>query len=155
MDKVHVIQAVISQLRGNLSRLKAANAQAKDGATDSESRAETKWDTSGLEASYLARGYAQQFEQTAKQLEILTSFKFNENSDGQVGMGSLVLTESGGFRDWMFVLPCCGGIELDIDGTEVTIITPESPLATQLLKKRVGSQYQAPGGVTGRILDIV
>lgn len=69
MNKPLVLNAVISRLQGNLELLKAANMQAKENATDSESRAETKWDTGGLEASYLARGYARRFEDWSSNLK--------------------------------------------------------------------------------------
>lgn len=145
----------MDRLKKRLERQKAANQGAKQTATDSESRAETKWDTSGLEASYLARGYAQQFEETAKQVETLHDFKLPDLSESAVDLGALVLCELDGFQDWMFLLPYCGGMELDIDGVEVTIITPESPLGQQLLIKTSGSTYRTPNGIEGRIIKIV
>ncbi len=153
MNKSHVIQALINELQHSLSRMKAANAQAKENATDSESRAETKWDTSGLEASYLARGYAKQFEDTVKQLEILRNLELASLPADQVALGSLVQVQTGDYRDWLFVLPCCGGMEVNMEGTDVTIITPESPLANQLMQKTVGAAYRTPGGLEGTILQ--
>ena len=155
MNKSIVLKAAISQLQEHLARQRAANRQAKEGATDSESRAESKWDTGGLEASYLARGYARQFEETVKQLETLRTFDPEAAAGERVGLGSLVLLEMGDFRDWMFLLPCCGGMEIEVEGTTVTIFTPESPLAGQLLKNLAGSQFLAPGGLQGKILKIV
>ena len=154
-SKSTVLQAVISHLKVDLARQRAANRQAKEGATDSESRAESKWDTGGLEASYLARGYARQFEETVKQLETLRTFDPESAPGDRVGLGSMVLLEMGEFSDWMFLLPCCGGMELEVEGTTLTIFTPESPLAGQLLKNLAGSQFLAPGGLQGKILKIV
>ncbi|MEC7200257.1 MAG: transcription elongation factor GreAB, partial [Verrucomicrobiota bacterium] len=61
MDKILVWHQLKEAMEALLRRHQQANRQASAGATDEQSRAETKWDTSGLEASYLARGHARQF----------------------------------------------------------------------------------------------
>lgn len=155
MNKQQVFEAVIAQLQSNLSRQKAANQRAREGATDSESRAESKWDTGGLEASYLARGYARQFEEAVQQLETLRSFPLADLSGQPIGLGALVLTKMGAFRDWLFLLPCCGGMEVRLEGTEVTIITPESPIGQSLLDKAAGGSYRTPAGGSGTVLEVI
>lgn len=89
-----------------------------------------------------------------KQLEILREFDPAAAPAESVGLGSLVLTETGDFTDWIFVLPCCGGMEIKIDETEVNVITPESPLAIRLLQKTPGSAYLTPAGTQGRIVKV-
>lgn len=137
-----------------LQRHHAANETAKAGATDSESRAESKWDTQGLEASYLARGHARQFAEFAQQAEILGGFKPASYSGKPIGTGALVECDIEGYRCFFFLLPCCGGMELQIDGIELTVVTPESPLGTALLNKLEGEPYSIPGAAAGMICRV-
>jgi hypothetical protein len=155
MDKSVVLEAVMRQLQSTLNRQAAANQRASESATDEESRAETQWDTSGLESSYLARGYAQQAEATAKQWESLNRFTVKPMEGEPVGLGSLVLSASGQFEDWLFLLPCCGGLEVRVDENEVTIITPESPLAAEIMGKSAGDTYHTPVGAEGKLLRVL
>ena len=60
LDKTQIITGLLEVMESNLRRQFNANKNASDGAINAESRAETKWDTCGLEASYLARGHALQ-----------------------------------------------------------------------------------------------
>ena len=155
MDKKHILEHVMKDLNHSLSRKKTANELASAGATDSESRAETKWDTSGLESSYLARGYAKQFEEMANQYDQLRSFQLKELSGQPIALGSLVKCDLEGFSSWFFLLPCCGGMELQIAGEEVTVITPESPLGRELSNKNTGEAYVLPNGRSGSILQVL
>ena len=66
-----------------------------------------------------------------------------------VGVGALVEVESGDERTLYFVGPRGGGLELEIDGRAVFVITPQSPLGRELLGKRVGDTVPLPRrGVT-------
>ena len=58
MDKFSVINKIIDELKVQLEVAKGASTEAASYATNAESRAESKWDTQGLEASYLAAGQA-------------------------------------------------------------------------------------------------
>ena len=75
MDKTLVWHQLKEAMEALLRRHQQANRQASAGATDEQSRAETKWDTSGLEASYLARGHARQFTALALQLDELRAME--------------------------------------------------------------------------------
>lgn len=153
-SKETVLKTVLNNLKVALNRQQAANETATEGATDSESRAETKWDTSGLEASYLARGYAKQFEEMANQYDMLKSFQLEDFTDRPIGQGALVKCDFEGYVSWFFLLPCCGGMEMELDGEEITVITPESPVGRELLRKRSGSSYMLANGRSGKVLDV-
>ena len=154
MDKLEIVAAMMADLERELQRQKAANEQASSGATDSEAKAESKWDTQGLEASYLARGYAQQFETLTAQVETVRNFEPREFSGRAIGIGALIDCEVNGYRSLFFLFHCCGGKELMIDGKEVTVITLESPVGSALVNKRQGGTYALPSGVSGSIVDV-
>lgn len=140
MHKRELMDQLLASLEADLKRLQAANASASDGATHSETRAETKWDTCGLEASYLARGHAEQFKELATQVHELRSLNLAESS-GPIGQGALIEVFLNGEVNWFFLLPCGGGKTLEMKGQEVTVITPESPIGTILSDKVAGDAF--------------
>ena len=154
MNKTIILQAVLSSLEDDLRRLQAANEEASAGATNSETRAETKWDTCGLESSYLARGHALQFKALAANVHELRSFVAPSFAKMPIGPGALVEVEQGGAVMLFFLLPRAGGIDVMVDGCEVTTITPESPVGAALLDKKEGDTYSFRAGSTGKILSV-
>jgi hypothetical protein len=154
MDKTIILNAILEQLGAELSRQEAANKQAASGATDSESKAESKWDTQGLEASYLARGYAMQFAALVEQAETLRQFEAGDFSGKPAAVGALLKCDFDGFASYVFLLPACGGTELRIDGEEVTVVTLESPLGQAVSGKLAGDAFALPNGSNGTIISI-
>jgi hypothetical protein len=154
MDKERILKAVLSELEEDLRRQLAAQETAAAGATHVEAKAETKWDTCGLEQSYLARGHAQQFEALAKQVEELRAFSAPDFSGKPIGAGALIEAEMSGERIFFVLLNCGGGVELTDDGHEITVITPESPVGTALRDKRQGQTYSFRSGEEGKILSV-
>ena len=154
MNKPMILKALLAELEEELRRLMAANEQASAGATDSEARAETKWDTCGLESSYLARGHAQQFQALAADVENLRGFTPPDFSGRPIGAGALVEVDMGGETMLFFLLHCGGGIDLTVEGREVTVITPESPIGTVLLDKQLDDSFSFRAGSAGKILNV-
>ena len=134
--------------------MQAANEDASAGATSSEARAETKWDTCGLESSYLARGHAMQFEALATQVHELRSFALPSFKGKPIDPGALIEVEQGGEAMLFFLLPCGGGVEVTIAGCEITVITPESPVGAALVDKEQGDTYSFRAGSTETILSV-
>lgn len=155
MNKADILEMIRLECRSALKHMQDANSAAVEGATDSESRAETKWDTSGLEASYLARGYARQFEALANQYEQLKSIELKDFKNKPIGLGALIQCEIEDVASWFFLLPYGGGMELRIAGEELTVITPDSPLARELFNRKSGTTYTLPNGRPGKILQVL
>ena len=154
MDKPKILKALVAELEGELHRLLAANERASAGATDSEAKAETKWDTCGLESSYLARGHAQQFKTLAAEVHNLRGFAAPDYAGRPIGVGALVEVEMGGEALLFFLLHCGGGIDLMLEGREVTVITPESPVGAALLDRQQGAAFSFRAGSSGKILKV-
>jgi hypothetical protein len=154
MNKQLVMEALLKELQTELERQRAANQQAASGATDSESRAESKWDTQGLESSYLARGYAQQYAALVEQAESLRGYELPDLMGKPAEVGALVKCDLDGFVSYIFLFHCCGGTELVLDGSEVTVVTLDSPLGAALAGKREGDAYNLPNGAAGSVISI-
>lgn len=116
-------------------------------ATDPGSKAENKYDTRSLEASYLARGQALRVAETG---EALAAFRLLEargsDQEGLVSVGSLVEVISRDETVWYFLAPAGGGMELHQEGREILVLTPTSPVGRQLAGRRAGDAVNLPGG---------
>ena len=154
MNKNYIFKAVCQALEEELRRQLKGQALAAEGATHAEAKAETKWDTCGLEQSYLARGLANQIEELAVQFDNLRSFVPRDYTGLPIGIGALIETETGGYKDLFFLLECGGGTEVEVEGREITVITPESPVGGVLRGKSEGETYSFRAGSEGRILAV-
>lgn len=139
MNKRNLIQAVISKLaEEHAVHCKAADA-ARAEATDEQSKAEHKYDTRGLEASYLARGQSQkivELEAAIAEFEKLPDRQFTANEP--IDIGAFVELQQGRSRSLYLVGPRAGGTEVQFGEDEIMVITPQSPLGSQLVGSKQG-----------------
>ncbi len=145
MDKDAILKLVIQQLNQQVDTMHAAAKTAHEASTGAESRAESKYDTRGLEASYLADAQAEQCQKLAESLQILSALKLTEQAaDTPVQSGSLVETELDGEFSHYLLLPSGGGIQVTVDGYEITTLSPEAPLYQKLLDSHSGEILSNP-----------
>ena len=138
MNKNAVYLLMLEKLAIDLDVLQRAAQTAYEAATHAENIAENKYDTLGLEASYLATGQARRVEeirQALKNCQAMTLAPFDPAHGIQVG--ALVHLEAGsGSGHWLFLAPDAAGLKLAHDEHTVTVITPRSPLGAALLGKQ-------------------
>ncbi len=155
MNRTEVIHAIIRELESQLATAMAASRQAAEMATDEESKAETKWDTQGLEASYLAAGQAGQARSLGQAVQTMKTFLEDLPVKlAKVAAGSLVECELGGGREWFFLSPVGGGIEVEADNALVTVITLQAPLGSRILGLRAGGAFTLPNGSKGMLVQM-
>ena len=143
MNKRTLIQKIIAQLASELEVYFRAAQNSRAEATHEQNKAEGKYDTRGLEASYLARGQSKQaaeLEASIAEFEKLEVRKFA--AEDRIDLGALVELETGGERSFYFIGPRAGGTEVVQDQKEVLVITPQSPLGAQLMEKKQGDKPQ-------------
>jgi len=147
VTKSDIIPAVIAHLRDLLAAGSAAARATTAAATDPDSKAENKYDTRNLEASYLARGQAFRVAETMEALQELESFRPAPFAPGAaISEGALVsLTGTDGTSHY-FIAPAAGGTEIFIGETPVIILTPASPLGAKLMRRRTGDQFELQPG---------
>ena len=156
MNKRAIIQKIIARLTEELEVYFRAAQFSRAEATHESSKAENKYDTRGLEASYLARGQSKQaaeLEAAIAEFEKLTAKKFAP--DDAIAVGALVELEHGGENSIYFVGPRAGGTEILHDRKEILVITSQSPLGEQLLGKKSGDQPQLTFGGTKQSAKIL
>jgi transcription elongation GreA/GreB family factor len=152
VNKDDLMQRIVARLKDDLERLTTAAQATHEDATHEENKAEDKYDTRGLEASYLAMGQARQAEETALSLQAYQALAQRASTAHElVSVGALVSVEVRGRSTHYFIGPRAGGLEIDFDGTTVLVITPQSPLGRQLLNHRRGDAF--PLEIGGRKVE--
>ncbi len=155
MNKTLFFNTLIDTLRQELQHAVNASKDAAEYATNEESRAESQWDTQGLEASYLAAGQASQARQWAEAIEELQSEREDLlKANDRVSLGALFRCAMGGSEEVFFFAGVAGGQTIAMDDMEVTVITSHSPLAARVLGLREGDTFRLPNGDTGEVLHI-
>jgi hypothetical protein len=79
--KTALLEKIRTELNAQLDRLTRAAMDAHAAATDPDSKAEGKYDTRSLEASYLAAGQARQVEEIAEAVKTLRRAAFRTFPD--------------------------------------------------------------------------
>jgi transcription elongation GreA/GreB family factor len=156
MNKRTVIRKIVARLTEELQvYFRAAHASRAE-ATHEQSKAESKYDTRGLEASYLARGQSRQaaeIEAAIAEFEKLDARPFVNGA--VIDIGALVELEHGGENSFYFLGPRAGGTEITHGQKEILVITPQSPLGEQLLGKKSGDHLQLNFGGQNQPAKIV
>lgn len=146
MQKETIVKEIIARIEKELSVAKQAALDSANEATDEESRPEGKYDTRGLEASYVASAQAYHAKDLIQNLQAYRNLVIRPaKTDDPVSTGSLVTTLSGRGRELFFIGPAHGGIEIESDGVALTVLTPSSPLGSKLIGKRVGAHLSDEG----------
>jgi transcription elongation GreA/GreB family factor len=158
MNKRAIIKKIIARLTDELEIYFRAAQFSRAEATHESNKPENKYDTRGLEASYLARGQSKQaaeIEAAIAEFEKLGAKKFAAGD--AIAVGALVELEHGGEKSIYFFGPRAGGTEILHDQKEILVITPQSPLGEQLFGKKSGDALELILGGTkqsARILKV-
>ena len=143
--KSELPDAIRRELNVRLHRLTRAARDAHAAATDPGSKAESKYDTRNLEASYLAAGQSRQVDELAESVRIFETLVLPDFYDSAaIDAGALVEADFNGEPALFLLVPAAGGLEVPCHGREVTLLTPDSPLYRKLLGMRSGEALDAP-----------
>lgn len=150
MKKAELIKQIVASLRGGLAVLEKAARASHAEATHESSKAESKYDTRGLEAAYLAGGQARQAKEFLDSIKIYESLALKDFGPGEpIDLTALVELDSDGTQSIYFVGPRNGGLEVEWQHNEITVITPQSPLGQNLMGKKAGQRWTTKlGGST-------
>jgi len=151
-SKPAVVEALRLELERQYGRVVAAAAESHGYATDQDSRAESKYDTRSLEASYLAMGQASKADELAEALRSCDMSHFPPFSETDLaGVGALVeLRYEEGERCYFLLARHGGGEILTVSGVSVMVVTAGAPLFQAVQGRRVGDRTVQPATeVTG------
>ncbi|ROS01383.1 GreA/GreB family elongation factor [Sinobacterium caligoides] len=139
MNKEHLLQHIIASLEALKQVAIDAAMQAYRSATDDENVAENKYDTLGLEASYLAQGQAERVDACEADLAAYRQLALAlKEQHTVIALGSLVrLIDDEAHSQWFLLGPAAGGHKVVFEDKTIMLITPSSPLGRELLGKEV------------------
>jgi len=147
MTKTEIIQSIIHNLKQDLSQAIMAAEEAMKGATHTESKAETQYDTIGLEHAYLAEGQSRRIDELGAQITKLDNWKAPDFKPEQdIYLGALVgLVSIQGDKELNVFLAPAGGAQKVIE-IKLQVITPETPLGQLLIGRGLGDTITLPNG---------
>jgi transcription elongation GreA/GreB family factor len=158
VKKTAILQCIIASFDAELETYAQSARAAHEEATHEQSRAENKYDTRGLEASYLAHGQSRQAAETLRAREEYASLVLKDfGPDAPIDLGAVVEFEENGRSLLYFIGPRAGGREVVHQRKTILVITPQSPLGGQLVGHKKGEQLLFQIGGTcreGRILNV-
>ncbi|KHL72243.1 elongation factor GreAB [Pseudomonas putida] len=142
MDKAILLTRIVAALETDMEVLRRAAQTAYETATAEENIAENKYDTLGLEASYLATGQARRTAEIRQALLIYQQLVLRDYDQARgIQIGSLVtLEDEAGVQRQVFLGPEAAGLKIGEGDALVTVITPRSPLGQQLIGKKVDDE---------------
>ena len=139
MNKRAIIKKITAKLAGELELYHRAAQFARAEATHEQNKAENKYDTRGLEASYLARGQSRQAAELQAAIAAFEKLGARTFGAGEpIDVGAFVELGFNGENTAYFIGPRAGGTEVLHDKREVLVITPQSPLGEQLMGRKQG-----------------
>jgi hypothetical protein len=157
MDKKELVRLIVERLQADLELLERAARAAHEAATHAENVPDNKYETLALEASYIAQGQANRAQQIRLALADYQGLEWRTfAADQAIRLTALVSLDAGdGALRTLFLGPAAGGLKVLLKDREVTVITPESPLGSELLGRRVGDEVESGAGAGRRDYEIV
>jgi len=145
MNKSEIVMLILERLREEFETRHRVSKLTREEGNDAESRAEGNYDTLSIEENYLADGLAKQALAAAEAIAAIEKMQIRSFAgDEPVDFGALVEVELSGAKEWFFLAPAGGGTEISHEGGVLTVITPESPLGSQLIGAHVGDSTTVP-----------
>lgn len=157
MRKTDLLDMIIATLCADHAMLTEAAKTAHAAATHVECLPDNKYDTTGLEASYIAQGQANRAQDIRRSLESYRNLNvrtFDEETPIRLTALITIEADDSSCRT-VFLGPDAGGLKLVEGNTEYLVITPDSPLGRALLGKVCGDQVQIGSGPARKSFTIV
>lgn len=133
---------------------------AREAATHEESKAEDKYDTRGLEASYLAGAQAKRAAELQMLIHSYESLEIPEFPK-TAAIVSLALVElivklvveleSNSKKKMLFIVPKGGGTTFEVEAKSIQVLTPDSRLGSELMGHRMGDVFEIE--IAGRVSE--
>jgi transcription elongation GreA/GreB family factor len=138
--KQQLLNELLGKMQEEIHDLEEAAKANKDFATDQEFKAESKYDTRSLEASYLASAEAKRVEDLKLEIQMLEEIDLKTTEE--VSIGSLVeLKHQDQIRSY-FLIPTAGGTMLKMGDKAVLVVSVFSPLGAEVLGLKVGEAFE-------------
>ncbi|WPU67057.1 GreA/GreB family elongation factor [Peredibacter starrii] len=141
--KKEILDELIRRSREELTGLEASAKSNRDFATDQEFKAESKYDTRALEASYLASAEAKRVEELKLEIQILEEVDVDASKKlGEISIGALVELLHGEQKRLYFLIPTAGGTIIKVKDEAVLVVSVFSPIGDALMGLKAGDEFE-------------
>lgn len=141
--KKAIIDELIRRSREELIGLEASAKSNRDFATDQEFKAESKYDTRALEASYLASAEAKRVEELKLEIQILEEVDVDASKKlGEISIGALVELLHHDQKRLYFLIPTAGGTIIKVSDEAVLVVSVFSPIGDALMGLKAGDEFE-------------
>ena len=145
LDKRKVFEWVVERLEQEIGQMKTGYEEARRTSIEAPGRMQSRYDTMGVEAAWVADGLARNIEGKLQSLSVLRAFNLPA-SPPRVALGCIagVGHDMKATEAAYFLLPGCGGLVIpaEVSSYEIRVITPQSPIGRELLGKAVGDDVR-------------
>jgi len=146
--KQEVLELIIKHLEEDIAISAQAVALARDTATHNDCLGSSKYETMGLEASYLAQGQGTRLLELERSLAYFKQINLVHASSIMLN-AYIELKNNDDKVSYFWLSADAGGLKIAYNKKYITIITPKSPLGSQLMGKniddvcelRIGNQH--------------
>jgi transcription elongation GreA/GreB family factor len=141
--KKSLLDELLKKAREELVDLTRAALEQKNFATDQEFKAESKYDTRALEASYLASAEAKRVEELKLEIQILEEVDLSASArTGEISIGALVELSYSERKMLYFLIPTAGGTLLKVNDEAVVVVSVFSPIGDAMLGLKSGETFE-------------
>lgn len=143
-DKIHLIDIIVEKMQNELIAIENSAKNAHSGATHEDAIAKSKYDTHGLELSYLAGSQYERAQHLHGELIKMKALKKElkvDNDSIKVGSIIEVISENDN-HELYFLSPYGAGYILEWNGHKVKMVSTESPLGIELHESFVGDEIE-------------
>lgn len=156
MNKKALIQYITRQISDELTAITQAAKNTYDIATHEDNKPENKYDTRGLEASYLAGAQAKRVADMKEVLAIFENLPIKDfSNNSSIERTALVEVQHNDKVSFVLIMPKGGGQSVVFEGQAVQVITAESPLGQALMGRKVGDEIEVQTGPVLREYEIL
>ena len=142
INPVIVWHTLFVELTRLIDVAKSGVERAHETATNDANVAENKYDTLGLEASYLAHGQQERLAQCIEDNAMFDElFKQRDAISEHVILSSIVtLVDDNEQIRYLLIGPSAGGLKIQLEELQVLVITPQSPIGAKLMGKEIDDE---------------
>jgi len=156
-DKSDLKAVLLASLDQEIDAALAAAQQAQETASHEDNKPENQYDTLSLEAAYLAHGQSERILQLQEERILLAKWPVPEfETDDQIATGAFVVLENEEATEQKLIwITPKGGRSILIQGQTVLVVSPDAPLAKQLMGMCEGDEIQLSQGTSQTFWEII
>jgi len=140
INKADILVLIIKQLKSDITISAQAVEMARNTATHKDCLGSSKYETMGLEASYLAQGQGTRLLELERSLAYFKQLTLQPLKNIELG-AYITLADEGNKQTYLWIAADAGGLKINYHQEIITVITPKSPLGKAMLGKTMGDDF--------------